>query len=95
MEVVKGNLDGSTMVSVDPNAVYLVDFSRMQRVEDLITILAAVGFSFSPKHPQFQNIQHLLALDKPISIGNPQAIMEEQKKDIKLPKLKMVKKDGK
>ena len=92
METIKGTLDGTPGIQQD--AVYLVDFSKMQRVEDLITILAAIGFSFSPQHPQFENIKHLLALDKPISIGNPNAVKEAQEKKIQLPKLKMVKKDG-
>ncbi len=87
MEVVKANLDGTTpQPQVDPNAVYLVDFTKMQRIEDLITILASVGFSFSPAHPQFANIQHLLDLDKPIQIQAPQQAPKQE--GIKLPKLK-------
>lgn len=87
MEVVKANLDGTTsQPQVDPNAVYLVDFSKMQRIEDLIIVLAAVGFSFSPQHPQFGNIQHLLDLSRPIQINNPQ--QAPQQTEMKLPKLK-------
>lgn len=89
METIKANLDGTTAIQQD--AVYLVDFSRMQRVEDLVTILAAVGFSFSPQHPQFQNIQHLLDLSRPIQIGNPQQVGQAQEKKLQLPKLKSVK----
>ena len=89
MDTIKANLDGTTAIQQD--AVYLVDFSRMQRVEDLITILAAVGFSFSPQHPQFQNIQHLLDLSRPIQIGNPQQVGQAQEKKLQLPKLKSVK----
>lgn len=89
MDTIKANLDGTTAIQQD--AVYLVDFSRMQRVEDLVTILAAVGFSFSPGHPQFQNIQHLLDLSRPIQIGNPQQVGQAQEKQIQLPKLKSVK----
>jgi hypothetical protein len=89
MEVVKANLDGTTsQPQVDPNAVYLVDFSKMQRIEDLISVLAAVGFSFSPQHPQFVNIQHLLDLSRPIQINNPQQTSAAQEREIKLPKLK-------
>ena len=84
METIKANLDGT--ININENAVYLVDFSRMQKVEDLIIVLQAVGFSFSPKHPQFQNIQHLLDLNRPIEIGSPQPKQQE----IKLPKLKRV-----
>ena len=89
MDTIKATLDGTP--AYDKDAVYLVDFSKMQSIEDLVTILASIGFSFSPLHPQFNNIKHLLALDKPIKIGNPQGITEEQEKQIKLPKLKPVK----
>lgn len=89
METIKSTLDGK--VAVDKDSVYLIDWSKLQKVEDLITILAAVGFSFSPMHPQFGNIVHLLDLGRPIKIGQPQ--MPEETK-IQLPKLKVVKKDG-
>ena len=88
MDTIKANLDGTPAVQQD--AVYLVDFSRMQRVEDLITILAAVGFSFSPQHPQFNNIIHLLDLSRPIQIGNPQQVGKAQEEKLQLPKLKSV-----
>lgn len=93
MEVIKSTLDGSR--PIDKDAVYLIDFSKMEKIEDLILVLAAIGFSFSPQHPQFPNIVHLLNLDNPIKIGNPQQVKEAQEKKINLPKLKMVKKDGK
>lgn len=86
MEVVKTTLDGTPAIQQD--AVYLVDFSKMQRVEDLVIVLQAVGFSFSPQHPQFNNIQHLLDLERPIQIGNSNAVKEAQEKKIQLPKLK-------
>lgn len=92
MDTIKATLDGTPVIQQD--AVYLVDFSKMQRVEDLIVILAAIGFSFSPQHPQFGNIQHLLDLSKPIQIGNPQQVGQAQEKKIDLPKLKVIKKDG-
>ena len=92
MDTIKATLDGTPVIQQD--AVYLVDFSKMQRVEDLIIVLQAVGFSFSPQHPQFNNIQHLLDLDKPIQIGNPNAVKEAQEKKLELPKLKVIKKDG-
>ena len=88
MDTIKANLDGTPAIQQD--AVYLVDFSKMQKVEDLIVILQAVGFSFSPSHPQFNNIQHLLDLSRPIQIGNPQVIKQAQGAEMKLPKLKKI-----
>jgi hypothetical protein len=83
MKVVKANLDGTQ--AIDENSVYLVDFSKIQSVNDLVIILASVGFSFSPRHPQFETIKQFLALDNPIALQQPQQPKEEE---IKLPKLK-------
>ena len=85
MELVKGNLDGTE--NIDENSVYLIDFTKITSVNDLVLILASVGFSFSPKHPQFQNIKQFLALDNPIPISMPQ---QPKQAEIKLPKLKRV-----
>jgi hypothetical protein len=89
MEAIKANLDGTPVI--DNDSVYLVDFSKMQSIQELVLLLAAVGFSFSPLHPQFENIKHLLNLDNPIKIGNPQSVAKEQSKELKLPKLKSLK----
>ena len=89
METIKSTLDGTPVI--DKDSVYLIDWSKLQKVEDLITILAAVGFSFSPMHPQFKNIEHLLDLGRPIKIGNPQQVGQAQEKKLQLPKLKSIK----
>lgn len=60
-----------TETRLDDNSVYLIDFTKIQSVNDLVLILASVGFSFSPRHPQFENIKQFLALDKPIEINQP------------------------
>ena len=84
MDAVKANLDGTPVI--DPNSLYLVDFSKCESVNDLMTILSVVGFQFSPSHPGFPYIQKFLALDKPIP-ARPQP----EAKDLKLPKLKNLK----
>jgi hypothetical protein len=84
----KANLDGTPIQpTIDKDSLYLVDFSKCQSVNDLMTILSVVGFQFSPSHPGFQYIQQFLALDKPI----PTRPQPEQK-DLTLPKLKNLKK---
>ena len=90
MDAIKANLDGTVrQPEVDMNSLYLVDFSKCQSVNDLMTILSVVGFQFSPSHPGFQYIQQFLALDKPIPTRpQPQPKQEE----VKLPKLKNLKK---
>ena len=88
-QTIKANLDGTTrQPEVDMNSLYLVDFSKCQSVNDLMTILSVVGFQFSPSHPGFKYIQQFLALDKPIPTRpQPQA----EKASLELPKLKKVK----
>jgi hypothetical protein len=86
MDAIKSNLDGTTRL--DKDSLYLVDFSKCQSVNDLMTILSVVGFQFSPSHPGFQYIQQFLALDKPIPM-RPQPQVE--KASIDLPKLKNLK----
>jgi hypothetical protein len=87
MDAVKANLDGTPVI--DNDSLYLVDFSKCESVNDLVTILSVVGFQFSPSHPGFPYIKQFLALDKPIPLRpQPQA----EKASIDLPKLKNLKK---
>lgn len=90
METVKGTLEfgSAPQPQIDENALYLIDFTKITSVNDLVLILASVGFSFSPHHPHFNNIKPFLALDNPIPSNRPVAPKQEE---IKLPKLKKVK----
>jgi len=74
--------------SVDKNALYLVDFSRIESVESLVLIFACMGLSFSGSHPHFDKIKHLLDLDNPITPNAP--VKQPKAEDIKLPKLKQL-----
>lgn len=89
MKVEKANLDGTQVENIDMNSLYLVDFSKCESVNDLMTILSVVGFQFSPSHPGFPYIKKFLALDKPIPMQQPQ---QQKPVDLKLPKLKQIKK---
>lgn len=73
---------------LDENAVYLIDFTKIESVESLILILASVGFSFSPRHPHFDKIKQFLALDNPIPMNQP---ILPKKEELTLPKLKQIK----
>jgi hypothetical protein len=76
---------------VNKDALYLVDFTKMSGVEDLVLIFASMGLSFSGLHPQFENIKHLLDLDNPINVNkmpHEQEFHPAEKKELKLPKLK-------
>jgi hypothetical protein len=87
-KVEKGTLDGSTP-QVNPNALYLVDFSKIESVNDLILILASMQISFSPLHPHFNQVQRFLALDNPITSALQN--VQPEAKEVVLPKLKIVK----
>lgn len=85
METVKGTLDGTT--SFDKNSLYLVDFSKIESVNDLVLIFAAMGISFSPTHPHFDSISHFLNAENPIPINQ---LGQPKPQEMKLPKLKKV-----
>lgn len=85
----------STQPQADPNAVYLVDFSKIESVQSLILILASIGFSFSPKHPHFDKIKEFLNLENPIYPNQPITPSVKNEKDIiELPKLKPIRPNG-
>ena len=78
----QGTLDGK---GIDKDALYFIDFSKMTRIEDLILILASIGFSFSPAHPHWDAIKQFMDTENPFYPNNP-----PQQHEIKLPKLKKV-----
>jgi hypothetical protein len=84
---VKGTLDGSTP-QIDPKALYLVDFTKISSVNDLVLILASMGISFTATHPHFEQVKQFLNLDNPIHLNQERPA---ESKEIKLPKLKIVK----
>lgn len=74
---------------VDKNAVYLIDFSKLDSVTDLLVILGSMGISFSPTHPYWETIKKFANLDNPIyPNGNPST---PKHTEMKLPQLKPIK----
>lgn len=92
----KITLDGvQTEVGKEVNldALYLVDFTKITSVNDLVLLLASMGISFSGRHPHFELVKPFLALDNPITPGVPpqqQPIGKEKFAKMELPKLKTV-----
>jgi hypothetical protein len=76
----------------DANAAYLIDFSKLTSVNDLVLILSCMGFTFAGSHPYIDQIKPFLNLDHPIYPG--QKMPEPKNNDLKLPKLKTLNKDG-
>jgi hypothetical protein len=71
---------------VDENAVYMVDWSKMTSVNDMILILASMAIGFPGNHPNIEQLKPFLNLQNPIKQqGQP------EKKSLDLPQLKKVK----
>jgi len=77
---------------VDPNAAYLIDFSKLTSVNDLVLILSCMGFTFVGSHPYIDQIKQFLNLDNPIYPGGKMPAPKET--SIQLPKLLKKKTDG-
>jgi hypothetical protein len=88
MKTEKASLNFGEKPKVDPKAVYLIDFSRLESVNDLILIISSLGISMSPTHPHWGLIEKFANLDNPIYPN--QGIPLEKPEDIKLPKLKQL-----
>jgi len=68
---------------LDKDSLYLVDFSKLDNVNDLVLILSCMGISFAGSHPHVDKVKQFLNLDHPIKIqGQP------EQKEVNLPKLK-------
>lgn len=78
----------STEKEIDKDAVYLIDFSKIESVNDLVVILASMGISFSPYHPNWEAVKKFANLDNPVKVGQP---IVPEKKEMILPKLKTLK----
>jgi len=64
----KSSLDGETII--DPTKAYLLDFSKMGSVQDLVLCLSALGISIAGNHPFIEQLKPFLNLEKPIDLGN-------------------------
>ena len=55
------NALGSTpTVELDKDALYPLDFTKFTTVADILSVLTVIGFQFSPTHPNFGMIAHLI-----------------------------------
>ena len=75
-----------TELLVDENAVYMVDWSKMTSVNDMVLILASMAIGFPGNHPNIQSLKPFLNLQNPIK---PQG--QPENKSVELPKLKQIK----
>jgi alpha-glucuronidase len=68
------NLNGELINQTElrEDSMYLVDFSKLNSVTDLITIFAAMGVSFHKSHPHIDLVKPFLATDNPIPFQQPE-----------------------
>ena len=86
---------------VDENAVYMVDWSKMTSVNDMVLILASMAIGFPGNHPNIQALKPFLNLQNPIkrepqpntqiSDGGIGKIIKSVQTEVALPKLKKIK----
>ena len=67
---VQSTLNGETK-EIDPTKAYMVDFSKLQSVNDLVVILSGLGITFPGNHPIIPHIKQFLNLDNPIDVQQP------------------------
>lgn len=84
MEKTTISLAGTT--TVDPNKMYLIDFTKLNSVNDLVLILAAMSIAFPGDHPHIEALKPFLNTNNPLDI--PGRTEQPEKKNIALPKLK-------
>lgn len=61
-----GSLD--FQIKKDEETFYYVNFTKLQNVNDLILVLASMGFGLSDRNPNFEQIKQFLDLDKPVRL---------------------------
>jgi hypothetical protein len=64
-------LGGADQAALDPNAFYLIDFDKVQSMDELKRLLAAIGFNFVGNHPRIALVADLLDRDNPIYPPQP------------------------
>ena len=67
---VQSTLTGTT-TEIKKDHAYLVDFSKLASVNDLILILSAMGISFPGNHPFINEVKPFLNLDNPFPLEQP------------------------
>jgi hypothetical protein len=68
----KSSLNGPS-VEIKKDHAYMVDFSKLTSVNDLMLVLSGMGISFPGNHPFIEQIKPFLNLENPFPL-------EEQKK---------------
>ena len=84
--------DNSSVKEIDANSVYIVDFTKLNSVNDLVLILSGLGIGFPGNHPLIDSLKPFLNLDSPIPQEGLQKAQQPrpEPRDLELPKIKKV-----
>jgi len=66
LEATSGSLD--FQIKKEEEIFYYINFSKLSNVNDLVKILASLGFGISDKNPYFEDVKEFLDLDKPVTL---------------------------
>lgn len=62
------SIGGDIKPQPDQETFYYINFTKLENVNDLILILASMGFGLSDKNPNFESVKKFLDLDKPVRL---------------------------
>lgn len=71
-------------IQINPESIYMVDWTKMNSVNDMVLVLASMAIAFPGNHPNIEALKPFLNLDTPIE-------REQPKPTVSLPKLKSMK----
>ena len=57
---------------IDENKAYMVDFSKLQSVNDLMIVLSGLGITYPGNHPLIQHLKPFLNLENPLDMNAQQ-----------------------
>jgi|688.fasta_scaffold1220472_2 hypothetical protein len=78
---VQSTLNGETK-KIQADKCYMVDFSRLQSVNDLMVVLSGLGITYPGNHPLIEHLKPFLNLENPIDIPQQQqrqSVPQQQK----------------
>lgn len=67
MVELKSTLNGETN-KIEEGKAYLVDFSRLNSVNDLMVVLSGLGITYPYNHPLIEHLKPFLNLENPIDM---------------------------
>ena len=75
----QSTLDGTPpKIELQENKAYVVDFSKLNSVQDLMIVLSGLGITFPWDHPLIEHLKPFLNTETPIDMIPKQQSVEER-----------------